>query len=91
MQDIYEAIESRQQASLILEYEYEMLKLKLCVNLEVVYDIIANAPREISDRISQELKLTDREKEMLETVRLVDLDAKTIGRSLAVLREKFSK
>ena len=91
MQDIYEAIEGRQQAALTLEYEFEMLKLKLCVNLEVVYDIIANTPTEISDRISRELKLTDREKEMLETVRLVDLDAKTIGRNLAVLREKFSK
>ena len=68
-----------------------MLKLKICINLEDVHSIMLSDSSELFEKIKELLKLDKEEVELLDSIKLVDLDLKKIGRRLHEIRTEAGR
>jgi hypothetical protein len=73
------------------DYLTEMLKLKVCISFEEIYSIIINDSSELFEKIKELLKLDKEESELLNSIKLVDLDLKKIGRRLHEIRTEAGR
>ena len=66
----------------------ERLKLRICVSVSEIFDILMSNHSSVSERISILLDLQPRDRELLQLIRIVDLDLQKISDNILRIKEE---